>query len=157
MDPMNREEMDFVFGYLKMDPKMFRAINGKYMLAPDHRLDLYKPFIDYFNAHKVSYACADNDLRYFGNNRCCCGDALVHKATACDTTAMIRDYGYGWSLKDCLERYKALGIEKCLHHYMSDNNSAKDTELDYVRKAFNNRTNPASPNFQYKKPSKTFF
>jgi len=46
----------------------------------------YKEFIKYFVDNNYSYSISDNDMRYEGNNKCCCGDTLCGKTPEIDTT-----------------------------------------------------------------------
>ena len=71
-----------------MKPSHFTQM-GLLNMLPEWRYDLYQPFVAYFNEHGMSFSISDNDMRWMGNNVCCCGDKLAKHATGFDVTAMI--------------------------------------------------------------------
>lgn len=79
--PQNKEHKEYLLETLKLRKEDFTQM-GLLNLKPDIRLKLYKPFIEYFEAHDIPYSIADNDLHYLGTNKCCCGDNLIRKSTS---------------------------------------------------------------------------
>ena len=92
--PQNAEQKEYMLKTVGLTSAHFTQM-GLLTLLPDIRARLYRPLIDYFERHHKSYSISDNDLRYIGNNDCCCGDALIHKSSGMDTTLMIKKHGRG--------------------------------------------------------------
>lgn len=148
--PQNAEQKDFVFNELGISKDLFIQ-KGLLTLKPEYRLELYKPFIEYFKEHNISYSISDNDLRKYSNNACCCGDALVSGATSFNTTAMIQRYGDSYELSDIhteLDKYKC---SDCVVYSLFTSNRTQGckTVKDFFDKRISEKTSPFSPKFQY--------
>lgn len=150
--PQNERSKKFVLETLGLNRDDFTQM-GLLNLKPLIRLDLYKPFIDYFEEHNISYSIADNDLRWLTNNACCCGDKLVKQSTTFNSTAMIRRYGIDYSkeqlddelfLSDCRDC-------KCNHLFTSNRQEGCTTVQDFYDKRFYRKSSPFSPEYQFKK------
>ena len=90
--PQNQEHKEFILKELGLNKEDFTQM-GLLNLKPSVRLEMYKPFIEYFEKNNIPYSIADNDLHFIGTNKCCCGDRLVNKSTNFNNTAMIKKYG----------------------------------------------------------------
>lgn len=145
--PQEGEQKDYCFNELGMNPKLFVQM-GLLTLRPEYRLKLYAPLIDYFNAHGISYSISDNDLRRCGNNRCCCGDALVHKTTGFDTTALLHDCGH-WTLGDVIAKTADYGQCVAKDLFTSNRTDGCTTVHDFYKMRFARNTSPMSPRYQY--------
>ena len=147
--PQEGEQKDYCFGELGENPKHYTQM-GLMNMLPEKRLQLYQPFIDYFQAHGISYSVSDNDLRWMGNNRCCCGDALVSKATGFDTTALCMKYGRRWRLQDALKEVGGVYLQcKASDLVASNRIYGCRTVEDFYRKRHTEQSSPMSPRFQY--------
>ena len=108
----NRESAERILRLTGLRREDFTCL-GLMHLKPEVRWAQYQPFIAYFEANGLSYSLADNDFHAFGNNVCCCGDALVHRATPYNTTALAHKYGPNYQLKDALRELHASGHDGC--------------------------------------------
>lgn len=124
---------------------------GLLNLKPEIRYELYKPYIEYFEQHGISYSIADNDMRWLGNNHCCCGDKLVSEATPFNVTNMIKKYGRDYSLKDVLKEVDSFGCSECRCEDLFTSNRTQGCKsvVDFYRKRFGQDSSPFSPRFQY--------
>lgn len=117
---------------------------GLLNLRPMIRFNMYKPFIEYFEKNHISYSISDNDLRWIGNNKCCCGDCMVEKATNFNTTALIKKYGLDWTRENVDAELKEAGI--------LDSKVTKYSEVSTISKTydrlFDSPISPMSPKFQ---------
>lgn len=122
---------------------------GLMNLRPEIRWGLYQPFIEYFESQNLSYSLADNDFHPYGNNICCCGDALVHKATPYNTTALSHKYGTNYRLEDALHELYACGHAdcNCAHCHASNRTKGFQTVSESFRVHFGCRRSPMSPKF----------
>lgn len=152
--PQEGEQKDFCFNELGMNPKHFTQM-GLLNMLPEYRLELYRPLIDYFKAHGKSYSISDNDLRRFGNNRCCCGDALISKSPGFDVTALIHDCGH-WTLKDVLAKSSEYGDCVAKDLFTSNRTEGCTTVHDFYKMRFGRNSSPMSPRYQYTPMPKLF-
>lgn len=148
--PQNKECKDFILEHLGLNRCDFTQM-GLLNLKPEIRLQLYKPFIDYFKQNDIPYSIADNDLRWIGNNKCCCGDRLVKKSTNFNTTRMIMDYGIEYDKKQLDEELGCSGCGdcKCNNLFTSNRQEGCITVSDFYGKRFERKSSPFSPKFQY--------
>lgn len=148
--PQSKECKDFILNELGMKKEEFTQM-GLLNLKPTIRLGMYKPFIEYFEKNNMSYSIADNDLRWIGNNYCCCGDKLV-SATTFNTTAMIRTYGIDYAKEQLDEELFETGVRdcKCNHLFTSNRQEGCVSVQDFYNKRFYRESSPFSPQYQYK-------
>lgn len=152
--PQDGEQKDYCFGELGQNPKHYVQM-GLLNMLPEKRIELYEPFVAYFREHGISYSISDNDLRWMGNNRCCCGDALVKKATGFDTTGMLMKYKH-WRLSDVLhecEEYRTC-VAKDL--FTSNRTDGCRTVEEFYKMRFGRAASPMSPKYQYTPQPKLF-
>lgn len=149
--PQNKECKEFILEHLGLNRIDFTQM-GLLNLKPEIRLQLYKPFIDYFEANGIPYSIADNDLRWIGNNKCCCGDRLVKKSTGFNTTRMIMDYGIDYSKEQLNNEIGCSGCGdcKCNNLFTSNRQEGCVTVKDFYDKRFERKSSPFSPKFQYR-------
>ncbi len=145
--PQDGEQKDYCFGELGMNPKMFTQM-GLLNMLPEYRLALYRPLIAYFESHGMSYSISDNDLRRYGNNRCCCGDSLIAKSSGFDVNALIRDYGH-WTLDTVLKESAEYGQCRACDLFTSNRTEGCTTVHDFYRMRFGRGSSPMSPMYQY--------
>ena len=149
--PQNKECKEFILNKMGLDKKDFTQM-GLLNLKPTIRLEMYKPFIDYFEEHNIPYSIADNDLRWIGNNKCCCGDRLVHKSTEFNSTTMIMKYGVDYAKEQLDEELFNANCRdcKCNHLFTSNRQEGCISVQDFYDKRFYRKSSPFSPNYQYK-------
>jgi DNA repair photolyase len=149
--PQNKECKEFILNKMGLNKEDFTQM-GLLNLKPAIRLEMYKPFIDYFEKHNIPYSIADNDLRWIGNNRCCCGDRLVHKSTNFNSTAMIMKYGIDYAKEQLDEELFNANCRdcKCNHLFTSNRQEGCKTVQDFYDKRFYRSSSPFSPEFQHK-------
>ncbi len=149
--PQNKECKEFILNKMGLNKEDFTQM-GLLNLKPTIRLEMYKPFIDYFEEHNIPYSIADNDLRWIGNNRCCCGDRLVHKSTNFNSTAMIMKYGIDYAKEQLDEELFNANCRdcKCNHLFTSNRQEGCTTVQDFYDKRFYRSSSPFSPEFQHK-------
>lgn len=148
--PQNAEQKDFVFRQLGISEGLFTQ-KGLLNLLPEYRFELYRPIIEYLQQHGKSYSISDNDMRYLSNNACCCGDALVKKATSFNTTSMLMKYGREYSVKEIRDEVEKSGCKKCRCSdlFTSNRVNGATTVDEFFKRRFKKASNPVSPNFQY--------
>lgn len=148
--PQNEEQKEYVFKELGISEDLFTQ-KGLLNLLPEYRYKLYEPIISYLESHGISYSISDNDMRYLTNNDCCCGDALVKKATRFNVTAMIRKYGREYSVAEISKEVAESGCAgcKCSDLFTSNRIDGATTVGEFFKRRFKKPSNPASPNFQY--------
>lgn len=148
--PQATDAKALVFDELGFDRKDFKQL-GLLGLRPEIRLQQYKPFIDYFTEHNMSFSISDNDLRYIGNNMCCCGDALVQKTPGIDITCLMRKHGINYSIDDVFKTTKDVGVGNCVCNYLfnSSRQEGLKTVDEYIERRFTRRVSPFSPKYQY--------
>ena len=149
--PQNKEHKEYLLSLLNLDINNFTQ-KGLLNLKPDIRLNLYTPFIEYFNKNKSSYSIADNDLHHLGNNKCCCGDSLINKYTKFNNTTMVKDYGESYSLDNVISELnkEKIGNCKCNNLFTSNRQEKCKTVNEFYNKRFFRKTSPFSPRFLYK-------
>jgi len=92
MVPTNTLQREEILKMTNLNNSDFKNV-GLMNLKPEIRINLYKPFIQWFEEHNSSYSIADNDLHYLGNNKCCCGDSLCfNQYTNFNTTTLSLIY-----------------------------------------------------------------
>lgn len=153
--PQNKEHKEEILALCNLRPADFKQM-GLLNLRPEIRLEMYKPFIERMEQLGIPYSIADNDLRYLGNNLCCCGDRLVHKATTFNTTAMCQTYGSNYSRENLATELEAacVGDCKCCDLFTSNRTEGCTTVSEFFDKRFDRKSSPFSPRFLYPQPEK---
>ena len=146
--PQNREHKEYILKELNLNKEDFTQM-GLLNLKPSIRLEMYKPFIEYFTKHNIPFSIADNDLHYIGTNKCCCGDKLVLKSTDFNNTSMFKNYGNDYKLDDVYKELEKCGECKCNHLFTSNRQEGCKTVKEFYEKRFDRKTSPFSPKFQY--------
>lgn len=146
--PQNKTAKEFVLDGLGLNKADFTQM-GLLNLKPEKRVELYKPLVEELERKKLPYSIADNDLRWMGNNSCCRGDRLTHKATGFDTTALIKKYGRSWTQEDAANEYRPFGDCKCNHLFTSNRQYGCVTVDDFYRYRFDKANAPCSPLYQH--------
>ena len=149
MVPQNREQKLFVIETLGIDEMKFVQM-GLMNLKPELRMQMYRPFIEYFEQHGISYSLADNDLHHLGNNLCCCGDKLCKNATRFNTTAMSHIYGKGYDKSSLYNELGGANVSNCKCNYLFASNRQEGiakTVSDFFEKRFDRKSSPFSPKF----------
>ena len=149
--PQNKEHKEYLLELTGLKSSDFTQM-GLLNLKPEIREKLYKPFIEKLNHYGISYSIADNDMHHIGTNKCCCGDALIHKSTDFNNTAMIYKYGDGYT-KEQLDNELVLsniGCCKCNHLFTSNRQEGCTTVQEFYDKRFYRKSSPFSPDFLYK-------
>lgn len=144
--PQNREHVERVLqrtGLLKSDFTQKGLLN----LRPEIRLELYKPIIAALEYFAIPYSIADNDMHHISKTRCCCGDALVNRASGFDSTALCYAHGKGYGLEDALNSAEPYRECKVNHLFTSNRQGGCITLEDFYRERFDRKTSPFSPKF----------
>jgi hypothetical protein len=149
--PQNKEHKDFIIETLGLNREDFTQM-GLLNLKPLQRLEMYKPFIDYFKKHNIDYSIADNDLHWLGTNNCCCGDKLVKQSTTFNNTAMIKQYGIDYAKEQLDDELFLSNVENCkaCHLFTSNRQEGCVSVQDFFDKRFYRKTSPFSPSFQFR-------
>lgn len=149
--PQNKEHKEEILRLCNLHSEDFTQM-GLLNLKPDIRLKLYKPFIERMEQLNIPFSIADNDLHYMGNNSCCCGDRLVHKATGFNTTAMCHAYGLDYTYDNLATELKAANVADCksCHLFTSNRTEGCTTVAEFYDKRFDRKSSPFSPKFFYK-------
>lgn len=149
--PQNKECKEFILKEMNLKKEDFTQM-GLLNLKPTIRLELYKPFIEYFEKNNIPFSIADNDLHFISTNKCCCGDRLVNKSTSFNNTAMIKKYGEDYAKEQLDEELFNCGIRdcKCNQLFTSNRQEGCTSVQDFYDKRFYRKTSPFSPKFQYK-------
>ncbi len=149
--PQNKEHKEEILRLCNLRSEDFTQM-GLLNLKPDIRLKLYRPFIERMEQLNIPFSIADNDLHYMGNNCCCCGDRLVHKATSFNTTAMCRTYGLDYTYDNLAAELKMANIADCksCHLFTSNRTEGCTTVAEFYEKRFDRKSSPFSPKFFYK-------
>lgn len=148
--PQNQQHKDYLLQTLSLNRNDFTQM-GLLNLKPDIRLEMYKPFIEYFDAHSIPFSIADNDMHYLGTNKCCCGDRLITKSTSFNNTAMLHNTGKTYTKENVTEAIIADGYQscKCNHLFTSNRQEGCVTVQDFFDKRFDRKSSPFSPKFQF--------
>lgn len=146
--PQNKEHKEYILNALKLNKEDFTQM-GLLNLKPTIRLEMYKPFIDYFKENNIPFSIADNDLHYIGTNKCCCGDKLVKKSTNFNNTAMLKKYGNNYTIEQLNNELGDCANCKCNHLFTSNRQEGCKTVKEFYEKRFERKTSPFSPKFQY--------
>lgn len=155
--PQNEEHKKYILKILNLDKSQFTQM-GLLNLKPTIRLEMYKPFINYFQQNHISFSIADNDLHYIGTNKCCCGDSLVSKSTSFNNTSMIMKYGENYTITEIIKELGKCADCKCNQLFTSNRQEGCINVKEFYEKRFNRKTSPFSPKFQYKeKKQSTIF
>ena len=149
--PQNKEQKELLLKMCKLEKENFVQM-GLLNLKPIIRLDMYKPFIEYFEKNNISYSIADNDLRFLGNNYCCCGDYISGKTTTFNSTYMIKTYGEDYAKEQLDYELFESGVRDCKCNYLFTSNRQENciSVQDFYDKRFYRKTSPFSPKYQYK-------
>lgn len=149
--PQNKEHKDEILRLCNLRSEDFTQM-GLLNLKPDIRLKLYRPFIEHMEQLNIPFSIADNDLHYMGNNRCCCGDRLVHKSTSFNTTAMCHSYGLDYTYDNLAAELKTANIADCksCQLFTSNRTEGCTTVAEFYEKRFDRKSSPFSPKFFYK-------
>lgn len=150
--PQNKEHKEYLLNLTGLLPSDFTQM-GLLNLKPEIRMELYKPFIDELQRRHMSFSIADNDMHHIGNNKCCCGDALVFgKSTDFNNTAMLYQFGLDYSKQDIDSQLVLGGINscKCNQLFTSNRQESCVTVQDFYDKRFERKSSPFSPKFLYK-------
>ena len=147
--PQNKAHKEYMLKLTGLSQSDFTQM-GLLNLKPTIRLRLYQPFIDFLEKHKIPYSIADNDLRFIGTNKCCCGDRLVSKSEGFSTTEMIMKYGRDYSLEEVLREAGEYCECVCNHLFTSNRQEGCKSVREFYEKRFDRPTSPFSPKYQYK-------
>ena len=150
--PQNKEHKDYLLNLLDLNKEDFKQM-GLLNLKPEIREKLYEPFIKEFKKNNIPYSIADNDMHQYGTNMCCCGDNLIEKSTRFNNTAMIYNYGLGYTKNDIDNELKNSGCDKCKCNNLFTSNRQEGciTVQDFFDNRFDRKSSPFSPKFLYKK------
>ena len=148
--PQNKESKDYILNTLNLSKDDFTQM-GLLNLKPTIRLEMYKPFIEYFEKNNIPYSIADNDLHFIGTNKCCCGDRLINKSTNFNNTTMIKNYGRDYTKKQLDEELSKGGVKDCKCNYLFTSNRQENctTVQEFYDKRFYRKSSPFSPCFQF--------
>lgn len=149
--PQNKEHKEYLLELTGLKTSDFTQM-GLLNLKPEIREELYKPFIEKLNHYGISYSIADNDMHHIGTNKCCCGDALIHKSTDFNNTAMIYRYGINYTKEQLDNELMSsdIGCCKCNHLFTSNRQEGCTTVQEFYDKRFYRKSSPFSPDFLYK-------
>lgn len=148
--PQNKESKDYILNTLNLSKDDFTQM-GLLNLKPTIRLEMYKPFIEYFEKNNIPYSIADNDLHFIGTNKCCCGDRLINKSTNFNNTTLIKNYGRDYTKKQLDEELSKGGVKDCKCNYLFTSNRQENctTVQEFYDKRFYRKSSPFSPCFQF--------
>ena len=149
--PQNKEHKEFLLNTFGLSKEQFTQM-GLLNLKPEIRLEMYKPFIEYFEKNNISYSIADNDMHHIGTNNCCCGDNLITKSTTFNNTAMIKKYGIDYAKEQIDEEIFKSNCRdcKCNQLFTSNRQEGCVSVQDFFDKRFYRKSSPFSPHFLYK-------
>lgn len=146
--PQNKEQKQFLFDKLNMSGNDFTQM-GLLNLKPEIRLKAYGEFIDKFKSIGASYSIADNDLRYLGNNSCCCGDRLIKNSTNFNSTAVLMNVeldGYDDKMIQNIGEYENCNIKSL---FTSNRCDKFKTIKEFITVKLPEKTHPCSKKFLY--------
>lgn len=131
--PQNLELKKDILNRINM-PKENYKLQGLDNMLPELKLEFYKPFIEKLNQYNIPFNIADNDLRWIGKSKCCCGDELVKKSTDFNTTAMLMKYGNGYNLQNVYDELAGFGDDKCAGVFRSNRQKGVITIRDFMNR-----------------------
>lgn len=146
--PQNQEHKQMVLEAIGMEQSAFTQM-GLLNLKPGIRLEMYKPFVEYFTEHGIPFSLADNDLHHIGTNACCCGDRLVTRSTTFNNTAMCQLYGKCYAKEQIDHELFESNVRdcKCNHLFTSNRQEGCVSVQDFFDKRFYRKSSPFSPDF----------
>ena len=146
-NPNKREKLIDMIKLKKEDFYYFGLAN----LKPSLKLRYYQPLLNKIFIYDLPFSVADNDLRWLGTNKCCCGDRLVPKSTCFNVTAMLKAFNGVYDLNDVIEAAKKDGVSECKCKYLFASNRQEGvvTVEDYLMKNFCNKKSPMCPALQH--------
>jgi DNA repair photolyase len=149
--PQNKEHKELVLNALGLNREDFVQM-GLLNMKPEIRMELYRPFIEYFNEKGIPFSIADNDMHQIGTNRCCCGDRLVVNSTTFNSTAMCKFYGPDYCKEQLDYEVFKSGVRdcRCNHLFTSNRQEGCVSVQDFYDKRFYRATSPFSPEFLVK-------
>ena len=130
-------------------PKENYRLQGLDNMLPELKLEFYKPFIEKLESYNIPFNIADNDLRWIGKSKCCCGDALVKKSTTFNTTAMIMKYGRDYNLQNVYDELDCFGECQCRGVFTSNRQKGVITLRDFMNRNYDSKLNPTGKSFQH--------
>lgn len=146
--PQNKEHKEYLLNLTGLSSSDFTQM-GLLNLKLEIRMNLYQPFIEKLREYRIPYSIADNDLHQLSTSKCCCGDALIHKSTDFNNTAMVYKYGLNYEKEELDEEIFRCGIGecKCKHLFTSNRQEGCITVQDFYDKRFYRKSSPFSPQF----------
>jgi len=149
--PQNKECKEYILSRFGLDKSDFTQM-GLLNLRPEVRVEMYKPFIEYFEAHDIPYSIADNDMHHLGTNNCCCGDALISNSLHINNTTMCHLYGCDYDKDKMDEMILREGVRdcKCNALFTSNRQEGCISVQDFYDKRFDRKSSPFSPKFLYR-------
>lgn len=146
--PQNKEHKDLVLATTGLDKSDFTQM-GLLNLKPEKRIEMYRPFVEYFESHEIPFSIADNDMHHVGTNVCCCGDRLVTKSTSFNNTALCKRYGKCYAKEQLDHELFESGVRdcKCNHLFTSNRQEGCTSVQDFYDKRFYRNSSPFSPDF----------
>lgn len=146
--PQNKEHKELVLQAIGIEQSAFTQM-GLLNLKPEIRIEMYKPFLEYFHERNIPFSLADNDLHHIGTNACCCGDRLVTKSTTFNNTAMCAQYGRCYAKEQIDDEVFWSGVRdcKCNHLFTSNRQEGCVSVQDFYDKRFYRKSSPFSPDF----------
>ena len=149
--PQNKEHKEYLLELTGLKSSDFTQM-GLLNLKPEIRIKLYEPFIKKLEEKGLDYSIADNDMHQYGTNKCCCGDALIHKSTDFNNTSMIWKYGIDYAKEQIDEEIFNCGVRdcKCNQLFTSNRQEGCVSVQDFYDKRFYRKSSPFSPEFLYR-------
>lgn len=144
--PQNRGQVERVLGVTGLKSSDFTQI-GLLNLRPEIRKRIYAPLIASLEYHAIPYSIADNDMHDVSMSRCCCGDALVHRSSGFDSTAMCFEHGPNYTLDDVMCALGGVADCKARQLFTSNRVGTCVTVADFYRAHFYDEHSPFSPRF----------
>lgn len=146
--PQNLELKANILKHIDMPKENYR-LQGLDNMLPELKLEFYKPFIEKLESYNIPFNIADNDLRWIGKSKCCCGDALVKKSTTFNTTAMIMKYGRDYNLQNVYDELDCFCECKCADVFTSNRQKGVITLRDFMNRNYDSKLNPTGKSFQH--------
>lgn len=146
--PQNKEHKEYLLNLTGLKSSDFTQM-GLLNLKPEIRTELYKPFVERLKQYNIPYSLADNDFHQHGTSKCCCGDALIHKSTDFNNTAMLHKYGLDYKIEDLKNELSCFDCCKCNHLFTSNRQEGCITVDEFYDKRFDRKSSPFSPKFLF--------